>query len=147
MDRRQLRRREPLIFGSASADAVVDFVDRIDLGTGTAATVREVRVLDNAATTADRARLSAALSGAAAFTLDKTGPGVLELGGANAYAGPTSVSAGTLLVNGSTGTGAVTVKGGAALGGRAPSAGPSPCRRAPPSRPATASASLTSSPA
>ncbi len=44
------------------------------------------------------------------------GNGTMVLAGANTYAGPTIVSNGTLLVNGSTSTGAVTVEGGT-LGG------------------------------
>jgi fibronectin-binding autotransporter adhesin len=49
----------------------------------------------------------------------KIGSGVQTLGGANTYSGPTSVSAGSLLVNGdqSGATGAVTVASGATLGG------------------------------
>jgi len=43
--------------------------------------------------------------------------GVVKLLAANTYAGTTTVSNGTLLVNGSIGTGAVTVKSGATLGG------------------------------
>jgi autotransporter-associated beta strand protein len=54
-----------------------------------------------------------------ALSLVKIGSGVQTLAGANTYSGPTSVSAGTLLVNGdqSGATGAVTVAAGATLGG------------------------------
>lgn len=48
--------------------------------------------------------------------LNKTGNGALTLSGANNYTGPTVVSSGTLLVNGSIGAGAVTVTN-ATLGG------------------------------
>jgi autotransporter-associated beta strand protein len=55
-------------------------------------------------------------SGTVAVT--KNGSGALTLGGANTYAGNTTVSAGTLLINGSTaGSSAVTVASGATLGG------------------------------
>ncbi len=49
--------------------------------------------------------------------LTKAGPGALTLSGANNYSGPTTVNAGTLLVNGSIGTGTTTVASGATLGG------------------------------
>jgi autotransporter-associated beta strand protein len=49
--------------------------------------------------------------------LAKAGPCTWSLGGANTYTGPTAVSAGTLLVNESTSTGAVTVASSATLGG------------------------------
>lgn len=49
--------------------------------------------------------------------LTKTGNGILLLSGANTYTGPTIVNNGTLLVNGSLGSGAVTVASGASLGG------------------------------
>jgi autotransporter-associated beta strand protein len=56
---------------------------------------------------------------AGALSLVKIGSGVQTLVGANTYSGSTSVSAGTLLVNGdqSGATGAVTVAAGASLGG------------------------------
>lgn len=61
--------------------------------------------------------LDGALTGTGGFT--KTGNGVLSLGGTNSYQGATTVSAGTLLVNGShTGGGNYTVTAsGAKLGG------------------------------
>ena len=49
--------------------------------------------------------------------LTKAGVGVLELSGSNSYTGPTTVSAGSLLVNGLLQTSAVTVQSGALLGG------------------------------
>jgi autotransporter-associated beta strand protein len=51
------------------------------------------------------------------WSLTKAGAGTLVLAGTNTYAGGTAVSAGTLLVNGSQGAGAVTVAAGATLGG------------------------------
>lgn len=47
----------------------------------------------------------------------KSGNGTWTLGGANTYTGSTTVSAGTLLINGSVGTGGVTVAAGGTLGG------------------------------
>jgi autotransporter-associated beta strand protein/probable HAF family extracellular repeat protein len=55
-------------------------------------------------------------SGTVARSLIKSGTGTLTLTAANTYTGPTTVSAGTLLVDGSV-AGAVTVKAGATLGG------------------------------
>lgn len=49
--------------------------------------------------------------------LTKDGSGTLTLSGANTYSGSTTVTAGSLLVNGSIGSGAVTVASGALLGG------------------------------
>ena len=51
------------------------------------------------------------------LNLTKTGPGTLTLSGANSYSGATTIAGGALLVNGSLGTGTVTVSGGATLGG------------------------------
>ena len=52
-----------------------------------------------------------------AGTLVKSGPGTMLLAGHNVYTGTTTVNNGTLLVNGSLGSGAVTVTTGATLGG------------------------------
>ena len=50
-------------------------------------------------------------------SLTKTGAGTMILSSANTYTGPTTVSAGTLLVSGLTSTGQVVVGSGATLGG------------------------------
>ena len=55
-------------------------------------------------------------AGGTGAALTKVGSGTLTLSGANTYTGPTTVSAGTLLVNGSI-TSATTVDSAAALGG------------------------------
>ncbi|MBP2230998.1 autotransporter-associated beta strand protein [Azospirillum agricola] len=58
--------------------------------------------------------LSGVISG---NNLTKTGSGTLTLSNANTYTGSTTVSAGTLLLTGSLGNGAVSVASGATLGG------------------------------
>ncbi|BCU79798.1 hypothetical protein llg_45130 [Luteolibacter sp. LG18] len=49
--------------------------------------------------------------------ITKAGPGVLQLSGANTYAGTTTIAAGTLNLTGSIAAGAVTVQNGGTLGG------------------------------
>lgn len=49
--------------------------------------------------------------------LTKAGAGTMTLGAANTYSGATAVNAGTLIVNGSLGSGAVTIAASATLGG------------------------------
>lgn len=61
--------------------------------------------------------LAAGVSGAAGAGLTKEGPGTLRLNAANTYAGPTTVTAGRLLINGTQAGSSVTVATGATLGG------------------------------
>ena len=64
--------------------------------------------------------LNCPVSGAGGFILNggNAGAGTLVLGGTNTYTGPTTVNAGTMLVNGSTApASAITVASGATLGG------------------------------
>ena len=56
-------------------------------------------------------------NGGAGGSLTKSGSGSLTLGGNNTYTGGTTVSAGSLLVNGTTGSGAVNVDAGTLGGG------------------------------
>jgi len=112
-----------LILNSATATHRVDFKDGLNLNGNT----ETVQVLDNPALTGDYARISGVISGTGASHLRKTGDGVLELTNANTYAGGTTIAAGTLLVNNTsgsgTGSGAVTINAGAALGGSGTIAG------------------------
>lgn len=114
-----------LMLNSATADSLVDFQNGLNLG-GTGVAARVIDVADNANSDTDAARISGQIIGAAgangaANTLVKTGQGRLELTGNNTYAGGTVVTAGTLLVNNTAGsgvgTGSVRVQGGAVLGG------------------------------
>jgi autotransporter-associated beta strand protein len=51
------------------------------------------------------------------YGITKTGTGLLSFGGNNTYTGATTISAGTLLVNGTQAGGSLTVDAGATLGG------------------------------
>lgn len=70
----------------------------------------------------DTTTVAAAISGSGNLT--HTGSGTLILGGGNSYAGSTAVNGGTVLVNGSLGSGSVTVAANATLGGYGTIAGP-----------------------
>lgn len=109
---------QELLFGSASADNMVNLQNALSLGTAGTNT-RGIRVNDNAGSTADFARLSGVVSGSSGNSLQKEGAGVLELTNTNTYLGTTTVNAGTLLINGnqSAATGAVSVAANATLGG------------------------------
>ena len=113
-----------LMFGSRSADRRVTWSDNLNLSSAAVSPIdynaREIRVTDNVASTTDSARVSGAVSGAVQNDLLKTGTGVLELTGANTYAGATLVHEGTLLVNspGTIGNSFLTqVRTGATLAG------------------------------
>ena len=54
---------------------------------------------------------------AGTLSLSKLGAGALTLSGIDTYSGSTTINAGTLLVNGTIGSGTVTVASGASLGG------------------------------
>lgn len=112
---------QTLIFGSTSADNLVDFQNGLNLGSSGSGQ-RTIQVDDNPLSSTDRARISGAITNTVAgWGILKTGNGTLELTNANTYTGTTTVSAGTLLANNTTGsatgTGLVSVSAGATLGG------------------------------
>jgi len=102
-----------LLFGSTTADDVVTFTNNINLNDPGSAVTRTIQVLDNSGVTTDRTVFSGVISGGANATLAKTGAGMLELTGANTYAGPTTVSAGTLIVSSIGGSGVTSSNLGA----------------------------------
>ena len=106
-----------LVFGSNHSDSLITLGNSIGLdagGTSNSYSAREVRVIDNPNSSGDSARLSGVISGSAFSDFMKTGPGKLELTGANTYAGNTLVVQGTLSAGNASalGTGAVQVTGG-----------------------------------
>ena len=91
---------QSLIFGSSSADSLVDFQNGLNLGSSGSGQ-RTITVKDNAATTTDIARISGVISNTVAgWGIVKNGAGTLQLTNNNTYTGPTSVDAGTLAVGG-----------------------------------------------
>jgi autotransporter-associated beta strand protein len=64
-----------------------------------------------------RITIASEISGSSGFGLTKTGVGIMNLTGTSSYTGNTTVSAGSLLVNGRLGNTAVTVQSGGLLGG------------------------------
>ncbi len=110
---------QTLIFGSASADSMVDWQNSLNLGSSGSGQ-RTIQVVDNSNSTTDIARISGSITNTAAgWGIIKTGNGTLELTGTNTYTGGTTVSEGILLINGdnSAATGAISVAAGAYLGG------------------------------
>jgi fibronectin-binding autotransporter adhesin len=112
------------LFGSPNVAGTVDFQNPMNLGNGSTSNVtRTFRALNGSAA------VDGIISGAIADAtttgtnngITKSGAGTLALTAANTYTGATSVTAGTLLVNNTTGTGtgtgAVSVASGATLGG------------------------------
>jgi autotransporter-associated beta strand protein len=112
---------QTLVFGSTSADSLVDWQNALNLGSSGSGQ-RTIHVNDNTGSTTDIARISGQITNTSAgWGINKTGAGTLELTNANTYTGATTVSAGTLVVNNTTGsgtgTGAVTISSLATLGG------------------------------
>ncbi|HOF18509.1 MAG TPA: autotransporter-associated beta strand repeat-containing protein, partial [Phycisphaerae bacterium] len=100
-----------LILGAATADHMVDFQNPINLTGGD----RTIQVNNGSA--AVDAKISGEISGTAGIgNVVKTGDGTLLLTANNTYTGTTTISAGTLLVDGSLADSAVSVNGGV-LGG------------------------------
>ena len=104
-----------LVFGSKTADSVVEWQDNINLSAPAAAqqnndrfyNLREIRVIDNPNSTGDKALFSGAITSndashaGANADLMKTGDGILELANANNnYLGNTIVAGGTLILSG-----------------------------------------------
>lgn len=88
-----------LIMGSTKADSRIDLTNNIGLDNGALANeyfAREIRVIDNASSSSDIARLSGVISGSANADLLKTGAGTLELTNTNTYTGNTLIAAGTV---------------------------------------------------
>ncbi len=79
---------------------------------------------DNANTVVSGVISDGGQAGGAGATLTKVGPGTLELGGANAFTGPTHVNGGALLVTGALGNAPVDIASGATLGGTGTIGGP-----------------------
>lgn len=107
---------QSLIFGSASADSLVDFQNSLNLGSSGVNT-RTITVIDNVNSTTDVARISGAITNTTpGQSLAKAGNGVLELTANNTYSGTTFVTAGTLMLTGTlSNTTAVDVASGATL--------------------------------
>ena len=88
-----------LILGNATATHTVDFQNPLDMTNGN----RTVQV-DNGAAVID-GKLSGAITGISGGNLIKSGLGTLAITATSNYVGTTTVSAGTLLVNNTTGSG------------------------------------------
>ena len=99
-----------LVLSSDQADNVVTWTNPINLGSDK----RTIKVTNNKDSNADRARITAVLSGTG--QLKKTGSGELELSAANTYTGETEVQNGRLTVSGSL-FGPVTVDNDAVISG------------------------------
>lgn len=113
---------QALIFGAANADAKLIFENGIGLTTAQ----RTIRV-NNGSASVDAEITGLITSTSTGGALLTTGLGTLSLTNANTYTGGTTIEAGRLLANNTTGsatgTGAVTVAAGATLGGNGTIAG------------------------
>ncbi len=88
-----------LIFGSRTADGVVDFQNAIGLGANSSVYYRQIDVKDNGSSSADMALISGLISDtgtAGLHGLQKVGAGKLALSANNTYTGITAISQGTL---------------------------------------------------
>jgi fibronectin-binding autotransporter adhesin len=109
---------QTLIFGSSTADSLVDFQNGLNLGSSGSGQ-RTIQVNDNPGSSTDIARISGDITNTVAgWGIIKTGLGTLDLSGTNSYTGATTVNDGTLLITGSlSGTSAVNVATSGTLGG------------------------------
>ena len=80
--------------------------------------------LNNLSTVVSGVIADGGAAGGTGGSLIKVGTGTLTVSGANTYTGNTAVNGGTLLVNGTLGSGAVNVSSGAMLGGTGTIGGP-----------------------
>lgn len=113
-----------LHFGSIKSNAVLTFLNPINLGNGLDPyQLREIQVTAGAG--GDRTILAGEITGTAAYHLLKTGTGTLELAADNTYAGDTLVHGGLLLATSanSTGSGNVIVAHAGTVGGTGTIAG------------------------
>jgi autotransporter-associated beta strand protein len=105
-----------LKFGSTKSNAVLNWLNPLQLDNGAGYQAREINV--TAGVGGDKTVMQGVISGAANADLIKTGTGTLELTANNTYSGSTTIAGGTLIVNGThTGGGAYTVAPGGTLGG------------------------------
>ncbi len=102
-----VRDSQMLIFGSESADSLLDWQNPIDLGSSLYATypagsfvMRQIHVDDNPDSEADIAQMSGVLSGTRGGLI-KSGTGTLRLTADNTYSGMTFVKKGALVYDGS----------------------------------------------
>lgn len=104
-----------LVFGSTRSNARLTFQNNLQLtGAGSIAyNLREVRVIDNPASSQDCTEFSGSIVGSITDDLLKTGDGTLELSGTNSLPGGVVVGEGNLLINSSAsiGSGAYAVVG------------------------------------
>jgi fibronectin-binding autotransporter adhesin len=100
--------------GSAGATIESAGTGLVTIGSGGGANVAPVSTTLTLTGTGD-GTLGSALGGAGQLSLVKSGTGTWSLNETNTYTGNTTVQAGTLIVNGALGSGAVTVDAGALL--------------------------------
>jgi autotransporter-associated beta strand protein len=120
-----LRSGQYLQLGSLQSNGIVTLQNNLALDDGSANLPYESRTVVTYAQArpapveyldpSRRSVISGVISGSARTSLLKSGPGILELTGANTYAGGTHVDAGVLMVNNAggsgTGSGSVVVRG------------------------------------
>jgi autotransporter-associated beta strand protein len=103
-----------LLLGNAISANTVDLQNDLNLNNG----IRTIQVDRGTGAAKIDAKISGSIGGGGNSALTKTGTGTLELSGNNSYVGATTISAGTLLISGSTvGQDVYTVAANATLGG------------------------------